>query len=198
MARCLSIEANFPKIMWTYAVMASVYIRNRCFNSRLGKTPYEALTGSKPNLSNMHVFGSVCFAYVQKAKKLDPRSKEEIFVGYDKRSPASLVYFPETNKVERVRCVKLFGATNLEGESPAEEEGEYAPSVLPSVDKEPDAGKEGENSDTTERIEGTGNTRYPTRIRSKPTYLHECVTDKVVDDAIGSTVDSYQLVISKR
>ena len=60
------------------------YIRNRCFNDRLGKTPYEALTGLKPNLSNMHVFGVVCYAYVQNAKKLEPRSKEGIFVGYDK------------------------------------------------------------------------------------------------------------------
>ena len=45
MARCLLLEANLPKMMWTYAVMASAYIRNRCFNDRLGKTPYEALTG---------------------------------------------------------------------------------------------------------------------------------------------------------
>ena len=40
----------------------------------------------------MHVFGVVCYAYVQNAKKLEPRSKEGIFVGYDKKSPAYLVY----------------------------------------------------------------------------------------------------------
>ena len=84
--------------MWTYAVMAAAYI-SRCFNVRLGKTPYEAFTGSKPNLSNMHVFGSVCYAYVQNAKKLDPRSKQGIFVGYDKGSPAYLVFYPDSNKV---------------------------------------------------------------------------------------------------
>ena len=47
MARCLLLEANLPKFLWTYAVMASAYIRNRCFNDRLGKTPYEALSGFK-------------------------------------------------------------------------------------------------------------------------------------------------------
>ena len=47
MARCLLLEANVQKSMWTYAVMAAAYIRNRCFNVRLGKTPYEAFTGSK-------------------------------------------------------------------------------------------------------------------------------------------------------
>ena len=44
MARCLLLEAKLPKMLWTYAVMASAYIRNMCFNDRLGKTPYEALT----------------------------------------------------------------------------------------------------------------------------------------------------------
>ena len=58
MARCMLLEANLPKRLWTYAVMTAVYIRNRCFNYRLGKTPYETLTGKQPNLSNMHVFGS--------------------------------------------------------------------------------------------------------------------------------------------
>ena len=74
------------------------------------------MTGSKPNLSKMHVFGSVCFAYVQNAKKLDPRSKEGIFVGYDKRSPSYLVYYPETGKVDRVRRVKFYSGTNSQNE----------------------------------------------------------------------------------
>ena len=96
--RCLLLEAKLQKSMWPYAVMAAAYIRNRCFNVRLGKTPYEALTGSKPNLSNMHIFGCTCYAYTQNAKKLDPRSKKGIFVGYDKGSPAYLVYYPDTTR----------------------------------------------------------------------------------------------------
>ena len=64
MARCLLLESKLPKTLWTYAVMAAVYIRNRCFNKRLVKTPYEALVGKKPKLSNMHIFGSECYAYV--------------------------------------------------------------------------------------------------------------------------------------
>ena len=34
MARCLLLEAKLPRHLWTYAVMASVYIQNRCFNPR--------------------------------------------------------------------------------------------------------------------------------------------------------------------
>ena len=108
MARCLLLEAKLPKNLWTYAVMTSVYIRNRCFHPRLGKTSYEALVGRQPNLSNMHVFGSTCYAIIQNPKMLDVRSQKDIFVGYDKGSPSYLVFFPETNRVERVRCVKFF------------------------------------------------------------------------------------------
>ena len=86
MARCLLLEANLPKELWTYAVMTAVYIRNRCFNSRLGKTPYEALTTRQPNLANMHVFGTTCSSYVQNAKKLDPRSVKGILWAMTKRA----------------------------------------------------------------------------------------------------------------
>jgi len=39
MARCLLIDAELPKQLWTYAVMTSAYIHNRCYNPRTGKTP---------------------------------------------------------------------------------------------------------------------------------------------------------------
>ena len=45
MARCLLLESNLSKTLWTYAVQASVYIRNRCYNPRTDKTPFEVFTG---------------------------------------------------------------------------------------------------------------------------------------------------------
>ena len=77
MARCLLIDAKLPKDLWTYAVLASCYICNRCFNSRLMKTAYEAFTGKKPNVQNMNIFGNVRHAYIQEKKKLDPRSEKD-------------------------------------------------------------------------------------------------------------------------
>ena len=54
------------------------------------------------------MFGSTCYAYDHSAKKLDPRSKKGIFFGYDRQSPAYLVYLPETGTVRRFRCIKCF------------------------------------------------------------------------------------------
>ena len=107
MARCLLIEAKLDKPLWPYAVYTAAYIRNRCYCKRLKKTPFEALTGSKPNLANMRKFGSVCYAYNEGTRtKLDVKSNKGIFVGYDRNSPAYLVYFPDTGKVKRCRLIK--------------------------------------------------------------------------------------------
>ena len=81
----------------------------------------------------MHVFGSVCYAYVQDAKKLEPRSKEGLFVAYDKRSPAYLVYYPQSMKVERVRCVKFFDSSSTHSQVPLSEE-EIAPRPIVTTD----------------------------------------------------------------
>lgn len=88
--RCLLLHSNLRKEFWPYAVMTGTYIRNRCFNNRLKQTAYFAITGRKPNLSNMRVFGSECYAYKQNKPKLDPRCTKGIFLGYDKGSPACL------------------------------------------------------------------------------------------------------------
>ena len=114
MARCLLIESNLPKSLWTYAVKTSAYIRNRCYCPRTEKTPYELFTGNRPNISNMEELGSKCFAYVQDKRKLDARSKEAIFVGYDSTSPANLVYFPTENAIRRVRCVTFVKSDQAE------------------------------------------------------------------------------------
>ena len=107
MARCLLIQAKLDKVFWPYAVMTASYIRNRCFNERIQQTPFQALTKKRPNLANMAFFGSECFAYSQKKTKIGPRCEKGVFLGYDKESPAYIVYFPRDDKIARVRNVKF-------------------------------------------------------------------------------------------
>ena len=107
MGRCPPIRASLAKVFWPYAIMAATYTRNRFFNNRLKQTPYFALTCQRPNLSDMRFFGSECYAYKQEKKKLDPMCTKGIFLGYDKLSPACLVYFPNIAKVIKHRVVKF-------------------------------------------------------------------------------------------
>ena len=87
--------------------MTATYIRNRCYNNRTKQTPYQVLTHKKPNLSNMAIFGTECYAYTQNKSKLDARCDKGIFLGYDKGSPAYLVLFPESGIIKKVRNVKF-------------------------------------------------------------------------------------------
>ena len=107
MSRCLIIDSNLPKTFWPYAVMYAARIRNVCFNNRTQCTPYQSLTGKFPDMNLIHKFGTTCFIYVQKAKKLDEKAQKGIFLGYDKSSPSFLVYLPGQN-VTKTRNVKFF------------------------------------------------------------------------------------------
>jgi hypothetical protein len=86
--------------------------------------------GKQPDLSRMMIFGSQCFAYVKKPSKLSDRAEEGIFVGYDKESPAYLVYFPENQKVKTVRCIKSVKPTTV-GEFDQNEEGNLHDLLIP-------------------------------------------------------------------
>ena len=98
---------------WPHAVQHASHVRNRCYNDRTENTPYFMLTGRKPNLSKMWVFGSDCYAYKHDHKKLDPRGERGIFVGHSKSSPAYLIYNPHTEKVSKHRLVKFIKRNSI-------------------------------------------------------------------------------------
>ena len=50
------------------------------------------ITGRKPDLSKMNIFGSASYAYKNLKKRLDPKYEQGIFVEYDRNSPAYLVF----------------------------------------------------------------------------------------------------------
>ena len=58
-------------------------------------------------MSNMHSFGTQRFAYIDEKKKLDNHSEEGIFLGYDRKSPAYFIYFPNKNKIKKAPCVRF-------------------------------------------------------------------------------------------
>ena len=109
-------------------------------------------------------------------------------------SPAYLVYYPDTDKIERVRCVKFFKEGNLQPIiDPDVHEGEPIPCetrvliISGGVSSNEGGGSASSTdvgSDTTYQPP-----RYPIRARTKPEYLNEYVTSKVVDEVAEYTVD---------
>ena len=218
MGRCMLVESQLPKQLWSYAVQTAAIVRNRCFNRRTGQTPYLMLTDKKPNLSTMQKFGSVCYTYKQDKGKLDSRCDQGRFVGYDKNSPAYLVYHPDTDKVQKHRLVKFVSKVTVEKQTQTLEpdQNDHYDSVMqPRASRitqevnertentqEPSVRSQSAQSDSPLTMSDNSNQtqpnvtngesereRYPTRDRRKPSHLQDFVTDDSDSDGIHTTID---------
>lgn len=102
MARSYLKEMHLPSLIWGEAVRHSVYILNRLPTRALsGQTPYEAWTGSKPNIGHIRVFG--CLAHMKipqvHTRKLDDRSIQVINLGKEPGTKAYRLFDPLNNRV---------------------------------------------------------------------------------------------------
>ena len=79
------MEARLPEQFWADAVATAVYILNRSPTKALtGKTPFEAWSGRRPNLSHLRRFGCDAYLHVPDAQrtKLKPKARLWMFLGY--------------------------------------------------------------------------------------------------------------------
>ncbi|KAK1594665.1 hypothetical protein QYE76_008237 [Lolium multiflorum] len=110
MARTMLSEFNSPHNFWGEAISTAVHYSNRLFLRPLhNKTPYELLTGNKPNVMYIRVFGCKCLVKNNKGKlgKFETRTIEGVFVGYAENSHAYRYYNRSTGTIE-VSCDVVF------------------------------------------------------------------------------------------
>ncbi|KAK1681870.1 hypothetical protein QYE76_042718 [Lolium multiflorum] len=125
MARTMLSEFNSPHNFWGEAISTAVHYSNRLFLRPLhNKTPYELLTGNKPNVMYIRVFGCKCLVKNNKGKlgKFETRTIEGIFVGYAEKSHAYRYYNRSTGTIE-VSCDVVF----------LEDNGSQVEQVVPCV-----------------------------------------------------------------
>lgn len=112
-ARSLLFNADLTKeqrsLLWDEAVATAAHLRNRVPNrGKSDVTPFELWYGKKPTVSHFRIFGSPAFVKVPEGqrKKMDPKSRRCIFVGYDRLTDKVVrVYDMERRIVERVSDV---------------------------------------------------------------------------------------------
>ena len=84
MMRCLLHAADLGSEYWSFALIHAVFIKNRTPRTFIKMMPYDAITGSKPDLSTLRTFG--CQVYVHKPsdkkEKLDNHTSNGVFIGY--------------------------------------------------------------------------------------------------------------------
>ena len=79
-------DAGLSLGFWEQAVMTAVYIYNRTpIHSTKWKTLYELWCDTVPDVAHFKVFGCKAYFHVSEHNqhKLDPKSKEAVFVGYE-------------------------------------------------------------------------------------------------------------------
>jgi hypothetical protein len=108
LGRAMLIEKNLPPFLWPEAVAHAAYIRNRSPTRALdGKTPHEAWTGQKPDVSHFREFG--CDVWVlnqgEKGSKLALKSKKMKFMGFLDGQKAIRYYNPSKRTIRVSRNV---------------------------------------------------------------------------------------------
>jgi hypothetical protein len=71
------------------------------------KTLEEVFSGIKPEVGNLKIFGCHVYIHVPKEKRtnMEPSGKKGVFVGYNERSEAYMIYVPGQRKIEVGRDV---------------------------------------------------------------------------------------------
>lgn len=106
--RTILIESRLPLSLWAEAVDYAIYTKNRSPTAAIkGKTPYEVFWGSKPDISNLRVFGSQCYVHndAPNRRKLDARAFPAVFIGYPPTSKAWKYYIPSQRKAGTSRNI---------------------------------------------------------------------------------------------
>jgi len=98
--RALLVDSGLPKFLWKEALKYAMWIRNRTTTHLLnGMTPYEAFYGVKPDIGNIHLWGSRVWVRDLTTGKLDPRGREGRFIGYDAESKGCRIYWPNSRSI---------------------------------------------------------------------------------------------------
>ncbi|GAB0095500.1 uncharacterized protein DMENIID0001_108920 [Sergentomyia squamirostris] len=100
--RCMLIDSGLSKNFWAEALMTAAYIVNHlpCKGTK-PSTPHEMFTGNPPDYQRFKVFGCKAMAHVNdsKRRKLDVKSVECVFLGYEKDTKAYRLYNSSTKKI---------------------------------------------------------------------------------------------------
>jgi hypothetical protein len=224
MARCLLNESRLPKTYWGHAILTANYIRNRVPSSNNPtKSPHELLTGRKPDLSHLRVFGPPAVMPIDESKrtKLDEKGLEVRIVGFT--NTGYLLVNPKTGEVHKSAHVKGVNENHLkkdedevfypykdevifeESETTRDGEKIVRKSRAESCDEDTVSDDESmvscceEITPSTERQEQTTNeiTAAKPEVKPKPSFVYES-TDNVAPRDINLDISTTNIIPGKR
>ena len=108
-ARTMIQSANCGNYLWAEAVNTAVYVLNRVTVLSDTKSPLELVTGRKPSIDHLRIFGSRAFAHVrdQGRTKWDSKAVEMMLVGYGNVDGVYRLWLKSKRKMFVSRDVKF-------------------------------------------------------------------------------------------
>ena len=109
-AQAMLHDQGLPLHLWAEACNTSVYLQNRSPHHILGmKTPEEAFSEKRPNVSHFRIFGSLVYCHVTKdaRKKLEPTTELGILVGYIDTPHNYRMFLPTSQRIVVHRDMKF-------------------------------------------------------------------------------------------
>jgi hypothetical protein len=99
------VQSELSQFLWAEVGKFVIWLKNHTPTWILGNvTPFECLTGQKPNLADVPEWGQHVWVYNDSGTKLDRRAMEARWVGYDEDSTHThRIYWPNAHKVS-VEC----------------------------------------------------------------------------------------------
>eukprot|EP00873_Tetraselmis_striata_P004607 jgi/Tetstr1/424871/TSEL_015366.t1 len=109
-AQAMLLHAGLDRTFWVWAYLHAVYLCNRQWSSSVNAIPYTLMTGRKPDIANLHVFGCVAWVNIhvtmRAAKgKMTPKSWPGIYVGHHEDSTGYRIYNLATRRETVTRDV---------------------------------------------------------------------------------------------
>ena len=109
---CLIHARNLPQFLWADAARHVCVILNRLpVRKETDITPYEQWKGEKPDVSALKIWGSEAYGLIhpetRKGKKLAPRAKKGIFIGYGDSLSQLKLYHPTDHRFTLYRDVNI-------------------------------------------------------------------------------------------
>ena len=106
-------SSNLPLSLWDEATNCCVYVINRMLKSK-NFIPFEKYCGSRADLSNLRIFGSVGYSMIKDDRhKFESKTKKVFMVGYHS-SNTYRVYCPHHRRIELTCAVKFDEQTKCE------------------------------------------------------------------------------------
>ena len=102
MMRCMLHSAELGPEFWSYAIIHAAYIKNRLYHHSIKTTPYQCMTGNKPDLSNLKTFGCRIFSKQpgKRRTKLDHHTSTGIFLGFTATTKIARYLDEKTGKIK--------------------------------------------------------------------------------------------------